>query len=429
MINSMTTALKLVRSPNSEAELTGLHPANDDRCWPATVANVMTPFVAWLDRFGETSYDHQSLYAGPIGGRAKALYYRRPRLGTLVVAPVILCEAFLPSARRWFGRPSRFPIADAHYAMGFALLAEATGEARHLDRAVHFLEVLEATRSPGYRHWGWGYPFDWVTRNGVIRAGTPLVTSTPYVYEAFASVHRLDGAPRWRAAMAAIAAHVAEDIGDRSTGEDEAAAAYYPGETGCDVVNASAYRAFLLTRAAADFARDDFRRLADRNLAFVLAAQRPDGSWPYAVDEIRTFVDHYHTCFVLKALAKIEHVRGDDRCRAAIDRGLEYYVRHLFDEQGLPVPFAEAPRLTVYRRELYDYAECLNLGGLLHGRSPALAARAERALKDVLERWARPDGSFHSRELLLGWDTVPMHRWGQSQLFRILCLHLTEKNP
>jgi hypothetical protein len=192
--------------------------------------------------------------------------------------------------------------------------------------------------------------------------------------------------------MATIAAHVAEDIGDRSTGENAAAAAYYPGETGCDVVNASAYRAFLLTRAAADLGRNDCRRLADRNLAFVLAAQRPDGSWPYAVDGIRTFVDHYHTCFVLKALAKIEHVRGDDRCRAAIDRGLEYYVRHLFDEQGLPVPFAEAPRLTVYRRELYDYAECLNLGGLLHGRSPALAARAERALKDVLERWARPDG-------------------------------------
>ena len=98
---------------------------------------------------------------------------------------MILCEAFLPSARRWFGHPLRFPIADAHYAMGFALW-RGDREARHLDRAVHFLEILEATRSPGYRHWGWGYPFDWVTRNGVIKAGTPLVTTTPFrVYEAF----------------------------------------------------------------------------------------------------------------------------------------------------------------------------------------------------------------------------------------------------
>src|SRR5262245_28080490 len=34
-------------------------------------------FVAWLDRYGETSFDHQSYFAGPIGGRAKQLYYRK----------------------------------------------------------------------------------------------------------------------------------------------------------------------------------------------------------------------------------------------------------------------------------------------------------------------------------------------------------------
>ena len=33
---------------------------------------------------------------------------------------------------------------------------------------------------------------------------------------------------------------------------------------------------------------------------------------------------------------------------------------------------SRAPRLTVYRRELYDYAACVNLGTLLHGRFPQL---------------------------------------------------------
>ena len=50
--------------------------------------------------------------------------------------------------------------------------------------------VLEETRCPGYRHHGWGYPFDWVTRNGTIAAGTPLITTTPYAYEAFELVHQ-----------------------------------------------------------------------------------------------------------------------------------------------------------------------------------------------------------------------------------------------
>jgi hypothetical protein len=116
------------------------------------VRSTLHAFVAWLDRYGELSYDHQSYFAGPIGGRAKALYYRRPRLGAIAVAPMILSEALVPAARTLFWHPQRFPIADAHYAMGFALLAQTTKEQRFYDRAVHFLGVLEATRCPGYRH-------------------------------------------------------------------------------------------------------------------------------------------------------------------------------------------------------------------------------------------------------------------------------------
>jgi len=71
-------------------------------------------FVAWLERFGETSYDHQSYFASDLGRSAKALYYRKPLLGTLAVSPMIFSEAFVPSARRLFWKPQRLPIADAH---------------------------------------------------------------------------------------------------------------------------------------------------------------------------------------------------------------------------------------------------------------------------------------------------------------------------
>src|SRR5574338_1022870 len=150
--------------PSGAPHLVRAEPAAE----PARIDAALERFVAWLDRFGETSFDHQSYFAGPIGGRAKALYYRRPRLGQLAVAPMIASEAFLPAARRLFWRKQRFPIADAHYAMGFALLFELTGDNAHYARAVHFLEVLAQSRCPGYRHYCWGYPFDWVTRTGVM---------------------------------------------------------------------------------------------------------------------------------------------------------------------------------------------------------------------------------------------------------------------
>lgn len=393
------------------------------------VGSALHRFIAWLDGYGETSYDHQSFFAGPVGGRAKALYYRKPALGTMAVAPIIFCEAFIPSARRLFWRKQRFPIADAHYAMGFALLARLTGEEKYHDRAVHFLNILEETRSPGYKHAGWGYPFDWVTRTGVMEAGTPLITTTPYVYEAFSHVHEMDPRDRWLEAMHSAAEHAANDIKDREISRDSATAGYNPLDSEGGVINASAYRAFLLMSAAIQFGRDDYRRIAERNLNFVLGAQQPNGAWYYSIDGVRDFVDHFHTCFVLKALAKIERLTGHEGCRKAIEAGTDYYVRHLFDERGLPKPFSRAPRLTVYRQELYDYAECINLGVLLKGRSAELDERVQATLDDLLNHWRKPDGSFRARRLLLGWDNVPMHRWAQAQLFRSLCflLHSTQE--
>jgi hypothetical protein len=385
-------------------------------------------FLTWLDRYGETSYDHQSFYAGAIGRSAKALYYRRRILGTLAVSPIVFCEAFVPATRRLFWIRQRFPIADAHYAMGFLFLFRLSGEREYYRRAVHFLEVLEETRCPGFERDGWGYPFGWETRGGTIRPGTPLITTLPYVYEAFQEAYELDRSERWRRRLRSIAQHALLDYRDVAISQHAASCGYTPSPSDpCGVINASAYRAFLLTRAARDFSEPAYAQVAEKNVAFVVESQNADGSWYYSTDGQRDFVDHFHTCFVLKALAKIERLTGDPRCTRAIERGVDYYVSHLFDEERLPKPFARAPRLTVYRRELYDYAECLNLATLLRGRFPDLDAIRSRVLRDALDRWQKPDGSFPARQLLAGWDKVPMHRWAQSQMFRSLSLVLLDQ--
>ena len=220
--------------------------------------------------------------------------------------------------------------------------------------------------------------------------------------------------------MQSIAEHAFLDIRDHELSADSATAGYNPHDLKGGVVNASAYRAFLLFAAGTRFERGDYLHAARRNLNFVLGAQQADGSWRYAEDGERDFVDHFHTCFVLKSLAKLEAL-GAAGCSEAISRGVRFYVDRLFDEDSLPRPFAQAPRLTVYRHELYDYAECINLGTLLRGRFPLLDRRVDATIADLMKRWRKPDGSFRSRELMLGWDNVPMHRWAQAQIFRSLC--------
>ncbi len=391
----------------------------------ARVSDVLTDFVEWLDRYGEKSWDHQSFFAGPVGGRAKALYYRHRLIGTAAVAPMIFCEAFLPSARRLFHHPMRFPIADAHYAMGFAFLYQATGDFSQLENSIHFLTELKESRCPKFKEYCWGYPFDWVWRGGTIKCQTPLITTTPYVYEAFLQVFELHPRAEWKVILESIARHAATDIKDFRTSEQASSCSYTPFDEG-GVLNAAAYRAFLLTSASQVFSNDDYWKTAERNLNFVLENQNADGSWFYAVDGVRDFIDHFHTCFVMKALAKIHTLTGHEGCRAALEKGVAYYLTNLFDENGLPKPFSRAPRLTVYKRELYDCAECINLCLLLRDRFPQLEATLENVVAHILDAWVKRDGSFRSRKLHLGWDNVPMHRWGQAQMFRALAFYLRE---
>jgi hypothetical protein len=389
------------------------------------ITKVLTDFTEWLSTHGETSWDYQSFFAGPVGGRAKALYYRHRLIGTAAVAPMIFCEAFLPSARRLFHHPLRFPIADAHYAMGFAFLYEATGDSSQLENAVHFLTELEKSRCDRFKEYCWGYPFDWVWRGGTAKRQTPLITTTPYVYEAFLQVFKLHPRDKLKLILESIARHARFDIKDFKTSETASSCSYTPfGEGG--VINSAAYRAFLLTSASQVFCDEDYWKIAERNLNFVLETQNPDGSWFYAVDGVRDFIDHYHTCFVMKALAKIHALTGHPGCLEALSKGVKYYLENLFSKDGLPKPFSKAPRLTVYKRELYDWAECINLCLLLQDRFPALERTLERVVAHILKSWIKRDGSFRSRKLHLGWDNVPMHRWGQSQMFRSLAFYLCE---
>jgi hypothetical protein len=390
------------------------------------VSETLANFTGWLENYGEVSWDHQSFFAGPAGRRAKALYYKNKLLGIPAVAPMIFGEAFFPAARRLFHQPMRLPIADAHYAMGFAFLYETEKNPADLEKAIHFLKVLKETRSERFENFCWGYPFDWVTRAGVIKSGTPLITTTPYVFEAFLEVQKIQPRNEWKKILESIVHHATTDIKDFKFSETANTSSYTPNDKG-GIINASAYRAFLLASAAKFFNDDSLLKIARGNINFVLENQNADGSWPYAMDGVRDFVDHFHTCFVMKALAKIHSLTGDKRIFNALERGVDYYLKNLFGEDGMPRPFSKAPRLTVYKCELYDCAECINLCVLLRKDFPQLEKTLKTVVAGILENWIKPDGSFRSRKLIFGWDNVPMHRWAQSQMFRALAFYLREE--
>lgn len=385
----------------------------------------MAAHAAWLEQHGPRSWDPYDFWGTRAGTAVKSFYYVHPRLGVPFVAPFVGLDTLVPATRALVTRPKRYAIADAHYVMGFYILARGFGRPWG-SRALPFLEALVEERCPGETEFCWGYPFDWATCFGVWPAGTPFITSTPYVYEAFEMGHESTGSPECLAVMESIGRFAFDRIMGVEVSPGVKASSYSPMDRR-RVVNASAYRGYLLASAGTRFGVPAWVEEAEASIRFVEQTQRADGSWLYAEDGRDAFVDNIHTCFVIKNLIKAQRLLESDTIAQSIERGWAFFRRHLLDESGLPVPFARSQRPATYRRDLYDYAESINLALLLAPSDPDALDVADGIVADLLEDWVLPDGSFTTRLMRAGRNTVPYVRWAQSQTFRALALYATRR--
>ncbi len=393
------------RLPNESGEL-----------WRAVEA-----FVAWLQKAGCDSYDPYDIWGTAFGLFSRRLYYRHPVLGLPLIAPILGMEILCPRWRKWFVPKERFATADAQLILAFANLYQLTGNDVHLQKALALARDLLRYSIPGYSGPCWGYPFDWQHHRGLWKKNTPFITATPYCFEACLKLFDLTGDKSFFETAKSIARFVHHDLRDTPTSADAAAGSYSPADNS-QVVNASAYRAMVLFEAGNRFGQPACLESARRNLNFILQNQQPDGSWLYALDhEGERFVDHFHTCFVLKNLAKLNRRLGSDAVTAAIRKGFHYYRRALFGPDGLPRSFAVQPRAQIVRLEMYDFAEAITLGAVLRDDIPEAFALAQRLARAVCQQYQLPDGHFVTRVYVGGIKhTLPFLRWPQSQLFHAL---------
>jgi hypothetical protein len=222
--------------------------------------------------------------------------------------------------RRTYRRPySRISKTLGLFGAASVLLWKLTRDDAHLHQARAALDALMEDRSAGKS--AWGYPWDTQTRWGFYRAGTPNIIATVFAAEALQ-----DGADAFGdARYVARARDAAEWLGDELWLGDAEIFVYHTGSTVL-IHNANMLGSALVRRILPDDPRPDLA------VSRTLAAQLPDGSWPYGDGNAKmAFVDSFHTGYVLRALSRF-HVRDD--VRTALADGAEYYTSRFFDLGG-----------------------------------------------------------------------------------------------
>ena len=215
-------------------------------------------FTSWLETVGYWSHDPYDVWGTAYGKWARKIYYKKRMLGALFVGPLLVLDVLLPRLVRVFTKKCRYATSDAQLVLAFLNLHRVTGDDTWLSKAVDLGEELVEYSVPGYSGYCWGYPFDWQNNKGLWRKDTPFITCTPYCFEAFLALNEVTGEERYLEIAESIAKFVFEDLNETVTGPDSSAGSYSPIDHS-QVINAGAYRAFVLLEAGVSVWADGMR--------------------------------------------------------------------------------------------------------------------------------------------------------------------------
>jgi hypothetical protein len=247
----------------------------------------------------------------------------------------------------------------------------------------------------------WGYHFPVETRFFAYARNTPNTIATSFVAHAFLDAHEYFGDRRSADVARATATYLERHM--LAEGPSGPFFRYLPGEDAV-IHNANALACAVLARTARLVGEHAWLEPARSALQTTLAAQRNDGSWPYAVGA-HGWVDNFHTGYVLESLARFPEARRQ------LERGLRYWERAFFLADGTPKFFAER----VFPIDAHCYAQAIEtwlaVGDL---------ERAERAAELLIRRMVDPSGYVHFQQRRLWTNKVPLVRWTTAPSFRAL---------
>jgi hypothetical protein len=273
-----------------------------------------------------------------------------------------------------------------------ALRLETCGEGgeEYRRRGTVALELLDADRTGG--DLGWSYHWDAQTRWSFYPAGTPNIVVTFFAAHALADGAEAWGRPDWRERATRAARWVHDELRQPS-----GFFAYHPSSTVL-VHNANVLGAALVHEllGATEAAR--------RALEPTLRAQRSDGSWPYGDGTNLTFVDNFHTGYVLESLCRLREL--DPAIADAIRRGAGYWLEHFFLGDGTTTLWPDRR----WPEDAHATGTALTTLSALVEAGFVDRAWLERVASRALERMMRGDHAI-PRRYRFGRSRVAYIRW------------------
>jgi hypothetical protein len=292
----------------------------------STVESSLSRLRAWLERSAYAGIEPHDALTSPLMTRTplgRSRFLRLAALQGLRRLPL--------NVRPLLGiRPQVNSISLGWALKAYALLND--GDVAHrIDEA---LDGLRRTQVPGYSGACWGYYFDWQTRTDFKPANLPIVVSTAFIGSGLLDIYERFGRKECLDWARSACDFILKDLNRAYHGESFCFS--YSPDDHEQVYNASILGAALLARVGAITAEPALTDTAGHAVDFVVRQQAADGSWGYAYGDHRTFIDNFHTGYVLDSLQAYIEYSGDRRHAEALARGYRFYRTSFFVDDEIP---------------------------------------------------------------------------------------------
>lgn len=310
-------------------------------------------------------------------------------------------------------------IRKQHNVVTDALSLEAFTSLGSVERQALGVEgeeqnVLERIRESALRWEGrvaWGYPFDWEARHARVKAGMPTVVATSFVCNALFAHWRATGDARCPALLEGAAQFVLRDLARIPFARGFCFS--YTTDDRQAVINATAKAARVLVQSAVSTGEQTALDTARETLQFVADAQQPSGAWPYSANDARTWVDCYHTGYVLDCLDEYRVLTVDRSFDDVIERGFEYFRRHFVMPNGI---------VRAYDTATFPIDPTAAAQAILTLVRFGESGLARRVGEWMVANMQGSDGHFYFQKGRLLTNRIPYMRWSDAWMLNALAV-------
>jgi hypothetical protein len=284
------------------------------------------------------------------------------------------------------------------------------------------LDALIEMRIGGFNGAAWGYNFDWQSRKFFAPRGSPTIVPTAFAARALIEAARVFPDQYYLQIARSTCDFILRDLPLSEDPDGAICFSYIPGNY-TRIFNASLLAAETLAGVAELTREQALCDWAQRATRYVVKHQRPDGSWTYGAEANQSWIDNFHTAFVLYSLARIIRTCQLAEYNVALQRGYQFWRDRFFLADGWPKYYDD----TLYPADAHAAASAIVT--LMEFRESDLNALS---MADKIAVWAishlrHRSGFFYYQRRRFFTVKIPFMRWTEGWMLYALGRLLEEK--